>query len=144
MPSAKMHLDYDALLKTSDQLENQNVISSLQGNIYTQKTATFICKPKFKLLLHAQWQNVFAFEMQNLFQQEDPFYNANLQVQPFVLSGYNTLQSRNNINQNRFVKTNKTDAKFDYYYMVTPKIILTLLLETPILIKISTQIFSKF
>ena len=63
-------------------------------------------------------KNVFAFEMQNLFQQEDPFYNANLQVQPFVLSGYNTLQSRNNINQNRFVKTNKTDAKFDYYYLI--------------------------
>jgi hypothetical protein len=59
--------------------------------------------------------------MQNLFQQEDPFYNANLQIQPFILAGYNSAQSRNSINQNRFIKTNKTDAKFDYYYMVTPK-----------------------
>ena len=31
------------------------------------------------------------------------------------------LKVRNDINQNRFVKTNKTDAKFDYYYMLTPK-----------------------
>lgn len=38
VPSAKMHLDYDALLKTSDQLERQNVVSSLQGNILTEKT----------------------------------------------------------------------------------------------------------
>ena len=49
-------------------------------------------------------------------------YNkTDLQTQPFFLTGYNTLQTRNDVNQNRFVKTNKTDAKFDYYYMVTPK-----------------------
>lgn len=122
VPSAKMHLDYDALLKTSDQLENQNVISSLQGNIYTQKKQQPLSvSQNLNYYYTHNDKNVFAFEMQNLFQQEDPFYNANLQVQPFALSGYNTLQSRNNINQNRFVKTNKTDAKFDYYYMVTPK-----------------------
>lgn len=30
-------------------------------------------------------------------------------------------QNRNDINQDRFVKTNKIDAKLDYYYMLTPK-----------------------
>ena len=122
VPSAKMHLDYDALLKTSDQLENQNVISSLQGNIYTQKNQKPLSvSQNLNYYYTLNDKNVFAFEMQNLFQQEDPFYNANLQVQPFALAGYNSTQTRNNINQNRFVKTNKTDAKFDYYYMVTPK-----------------------
>lgn len=122
VPSAKMHLDYDALLKTSDQLENQNVISNLQGTIFTQKNQKPISvNQNLNYYYTLNDKNVFAFEFQNLFQQEDPFYNANLQVQPFALSGYNVLQSRNNVNQNRLVKTNKTDAKLDYYYMVTPK-----------------------
>jgi hypothetical protein len=117
-----MHLDYDALLKTSDQLENQNVVSSLQGNILTEKNQQPISlNQNLNYYYTLNDKNVFAFEMQNLFQQEDPFYNANLQIQPFVLTGYNSTQTRNNINQNRFVKTNKTDSKFDYYYMVTPK-----------------------
>lgn len=122
VPSAKMHLDYDALLKTSDQLENQNVISSLQGNIFTEKSQKPLSiSQNLNYYYTLNDKNVFAFEVQNLFQQEDPFYNANLQTQPFVLTGYNGIQTRNDINQNRFIKTNKTDAKFDYYYMVTPK-----------------------
>ena len=122
VPSAKMHLDYDALLKTSDQLESQNVISNLQGNIFTEKSQKPISvSQNLNYYYTLNDKNVFAFEVQNLFQQEDPFYNANLQTQPFVLVGYTPFQTRNDINQNRFVKTNKTDAKFDYYYMVTPK-----------------------
>ena len=122
VPSAKMHLDYDALLKTSDQLENQNVISNLQGNIFTEKSQKPLSvNQNLNYYYTLNDKNVFAFELQNLYQQEDPFYNANLQTQPFALTGYNTSQTRNDINQNRFVKTNKTDTKLDYYYMVTPK-----------------------
>ena len=122
VPSTKMHLDYDALLKTSDQLDRQNVVSSLQGNILTEKNQQPISlNQNLNYYYTLNDKNVFAFEMQNLFQQEDPFYNANLQIQPFILAGYNSAQTRNNINQNRFIKTNKTDTKFDYYYMVTPK-----------------------
>ncbi|WP_396218164.1 carboxypeptidase regulatory-like domain-containing protein [Flavobacterium sp.] len=130
VPSTKMHLDYDALLKTSDQLDRQNVVSSLQGNILTEKNQQPISlNQNLNYYYTLNDKNVFAFEMQNLFQQEDPFYNANLQIIPFrdfitgesILPGYNNTQTRNNINQNRFIKTNKTDAKFDYYYMVTPK-----------------------
>ncbi|OGS82041.1 MAG: TonB-dependent receptor [Flavobacteria bacterium RIFCSPLOWO2_12_FULL_31_7] len=122
VPSTKMHLDYDALLKTSDQMESQNVFSSLQGNIFTEKNQKPLSiSQNLNYYYTLNDKNVFAFELQNLFQQEDPFYNANLQFQPFFLSGYNTTQTRNDVNQNRFVKTNKTDAKFDYYYMITPK-----------------------
>ena len=122
VPSAKMHLDYDALLKTSDQMESQNVFSSLQGNIFTEKSQKPLSvSQNLNYYYTLNDKNVFAFELQNLFQQEDPFYNANLQFQPFFLTGYNTTQTRNDVSQNRFVKTNKTDAKFDYYYMITPK-----------------------
>lgn len=122
VPSAKMHLDYDALLKTSDQLESRNVISSLQGDIFTEKSQKPLSiSQNLNYYYTLNDKNVFAFEAQNLYQQEDPFYNANLQVQPFILTGYVPFQTRNDVNQDRFVKTNKTDVKFDYYYMVTPK-----------------------
>lgn len=132
VPSTKMHLDYDALLKTSDQMENQNVVSSLQGDIFTEKSQKPLSvSQNLNYYYTLNDKNVFAFELQNLYQQEDPFYKANLLLFPFalpefnngqiLLPGYNASQTRNDINQNRFVKTNKTDAKFDYYYMVTPK-----------------------
>ena len=122
VPSTKLHVDYDVLLKTSNQLENQSVFSSLQGDIYTtKKQKPLSVNQNLNYYYTLNDKNVLAFELQNLYQQEDPFYNANLQIQPFFLTGYDNLQMRNDVNQNRFVKTNKTDAKFDYYYMVTPK-----------------------
>lgn len=122
VPSAKLHLDYDALIKLSDQKEDQGVFSSLLSDIYTNKKQNpFSINQNLNYYYTLNTKNVFAFEMQHLYQDEDPFYNANLATQPFVLSGYDNGQTRNDVNQNRFVKTNKTDVKFDYYYMITPK-----------------------
>jgi hypothetical protein len=39
---------------------------------------------------------------------------------PSVL-GFDSTQRSFNINQNRFVKTNKLDVKADYYYSLTAK-----------------------
>src|SRR5690606_8512982 len=70
-------------------------------------------------------KNVFAFEMQHLYNNEDPFYNPDLGVNPFPELAGSSLgilpQDRFNLQQRRFVTTNKLDAKLDYYYMVTPK-----------------------
>jgi len=52
-------------------------------------------------------KNVFAFETQHLYQDEDPIYNANLKSQPFNLVGYTAGQSRNDITQKRFAKPTK-------------------------------------
>ncbi len=122
VPSDKLHLDYDALIKLSDQTESQGLFSSLLSDIYTNKNQNpFSINQNLNYYYTLNSKNVFAFEMQHLYQDEDPFYNANLATQPFVLSGYDNGQIRNDVNQNRFVKTNKTDVKFDYYYMITPK-----------------------
>lgn len=122
VPNTKIHFDYDALLKFSSQLENQSTLSSLQGDIYTvKKQKPLAINQNLNYYYTLNEKNVFAFEMQNLFQEEDPFYNANLTLQPFNLNGYNNTQLRNDINQERLVKTNKTDAKLDYYYSLTPK-----------------------
>jgi hypothetical protein len=128
-PSAKFQFDYDILTKMSKQDENNSLLresivsnNSQTENINTLKKQDPISVNQNLSLYYTQSdKNIFAFEMQHLYQEEDPFYNANLRTQPFSLSGYTSGQNRNDINQNRFVKTNKLDAKLDYYYMLTPK-----------------------
>lgn len=122
VPSEKVHFDYDALVKFSDQKENSSLFSNLLSDIYTNKKQNpFSINQNLNYYYTLNEKHVFAAEFQHLFQEEDPFYNANLETQPFVLSGYNGTQLRDDVNQDRFVKTNKLDSKFDYYYMVTPK-----------------------
>ena len=122
VPSEKVHFDYDALVKFSDQKENTDISSSLLTDLYTNKKQNpFSINQNFNYYYTLNEKHVFAFEMQHLYQEEDPIYNANLATQPFVLLGYNGSQNRDDINQVRFVKTNKVDTKLDYYYMVTPK-----------------------
>ncbi len=122
VPSVKVHFDYDALVKFSDQKENSSLFSNLLSDVYTSKKQNpFSINQNLNYYYTLNEKHVFAAEFQHLFQEEDPFYNPNLQMQPFVFSGYNGTQVRDDVNQNRFVKTNKLDAKFDYYYMLTPK-----------------------
>lgn len=126
IPSEKAHFDYDALVKFSDQKENTSVFSSLLSDIYTGKEQNpFSINQNLNYYYTLNDKHVFAFEMQHLYQNEDPFYNANLETLPFapLLIGYinEGIGIRDDITQNRFVQTNKVDSKFDYYYMLTPK-----------------------
>ena len=138
-PNAKLQFDYDALLKKSKQDEFTNlftetVSSALNDsqNVNTiKKQDPFSLNQNLNLYYTQSDKNVFAFEMQHLYQQEDPFYNADLGRNPFPdavlpVNSYGNLgitnaQNRYNLTQNRFVKTNKVDSKLDYYYMITPK-----------------------
>lgn len=128
-PTTKFQFDYDVLAKLSKQDENNSLLresivsnNATTENINTIKNQDPISVNQNLSLYYTQSdKNIFAFEMQHLYQEEDPFYNANLRSQPFSLAGYVSGQNRNNISQSRFVKTNKIDAKLDYYYMVTPK-----------------------
>jgi len=129
IPNEKVHFDYDALLKTSKQDEDLGLLTTQSGqgisntqDIYTNKNQNpFSINQNLNYYYTIDDKNVLAFEAQHLYQEEDPFYNANLLIQPFNLTGYDSSQQRNNLNQERFVKTNKIDAKLDYYYMLTPK-----------------------
>lgn len=128
-PSTALQFDYDVMLKTSKQDEDNDLLrESVEGGVSTtesifthkdQNPTTF--NQNLSLYYTMDDKNVFAIEMQHLYQDEDPFYNANLATQPFNLAGYIAGQDRNDINQQRFVKTNKFDGKVDYYYMITPK-----------------------
>ncbi|UTN05779.1 carboxypeptidase-like regulatory domain-containing protein [Flavobacterium bizetiae] len=128
-PNDKFQFDYDILTKLSKQNEDTdllresvvNKVSTLETILTNKKQDPTSIKQDLSLYYTQSDKNIFAFEMQHLYQDENPFYNANLRTQPFDLSGYTSGQQRNNLNQDRFVKTNKLDAKLDYYYMVTPK-----------------------
>ena len=128
-PNSKFQFDYDVLTKISKQEENTNLLRQAIINTVSNSETIFTQKKQdptsinqnLSLFFTQSEKNVFALELQHLYQDEDPFYNANLQTQPFSLVGYQTGENRNILSQNRFVKTNKLDAKIDYYYMVTPK-----------------------
>lgn len=128
-PSTDFQLDYDILTKLSNQEETNPLIrETIVGNnvnsevINSSKNQEPISvNQNLSLFYTLNEKNIFAVEMQHLYQEEDPFYNANLKTQPFNLIGYTPNQNRNDISQNRFVTTNKLDSKLDYYYMLTPK-----------------------
>lgn len=121
--------DYDALAKFSKQDELTNLFRETVSNLGAKSEGINTLKKQnptsfnqnIAMYYTMNEKNVFAFETQHLYQDEDPIYNANLQSQPFNFAGYTTGQSRNDITQKRFAKTNKIDSKLDYYYMVTPK-----------------------
>lgn len=128
-PNTNFQLDYDILSKLSKQDELSDLFRETISNSGTanenidtnKKQSPTSINQNLGMYYTLNEKNVFAFEAQHLYQDEDPFYNANLQSQPFNLAGYISGQNRNDINQNRYVKTNKVDSKLDYYYMVTPK-----------------------
>ncbi len=133
-PNTKLQFDYDVLLKNSKQDEDNNLLSELittdsngtspmsnNQNITTFKEQNPLSLSQNLSLYYTQSdKSVFDIEIQHLYQDEDPFYNANLGQNPFPILGLQN-QNRYNVNQNRFVKTNKLDTKIDYYYMLTPK-----------------------
>lgn len=128
-PNSSFQFDYDVFGKLSKQDENNDLLRESIVNSVSDTESIFTNKNQSPTSFNQNLsffytpteKHVFALEMQHLYQDEDPFYNANLESEPFTLQGYISDQNRNNYNQNRFVKTNKIDAKLDYYYMLTPK-----------------------
>lgn len=134
-PSKNFQFDYDGFMKTSDQNENTGLLSSVipeteqNQAIYTQKKQKpFSFNQNANLYYTLNEKNIFALEAQHLYQEEDPLYNVNLGNNPFP-SGTGGASSglvlepatRYDLTQNRYIKTNKADAKLDYYYTLTPK-----------------------
>jgi len=129
-PNANFQMDYDILSRFSSQDENNSLVrevidennNSDTENILSDKTQNPVTiNQNLSFYYTPSSKHIFAYEMQHMYQEEDPFYNANLQTQPFNLAGFISGQNRNDINQERFVKTNKLDVKLDYYYVLTPK-----------------------
>jgi hypothetical protein len=126
-PKESVQFDYDAFLKTSKQEETENlVVVSTAPNSNDAITTVKDQKP-FSINQNLNYynsnkeQHIFAIEAQHLWQDEDPFYNAIRRQQPFLDLPFNASQSNFDINQDKRIKTNRLDAKFDYYYVINDR-----------------------
>lgn len=140
-------LDYDAFFRKNDQqdidnsqtnfssMNNGSMVSNSNTVIAFQKQAPVSFNQSLNLFYTQNPKSTWVIEMQHQYEDEDPFYNPQLSVNPYqnstsqdpndpsaVFVNENTL----NIEQSRFVKTNKLDAKVDYYYQISNKSILNL------------------
>ncbi len=125
-PNANNHLDYDVFGRISKQAEYQDFYSSIAQDIdEVQEQNPFSIKQNLNYYYTLNDKNIFAFEAQHLWQDEDPFYNAALQETSQFrfddILGLNTNQSGYSVAQDKHIKTNKLDTKLDYWYVLNQK-----------------------
>ena len=82
-PNFNNQIDYDILMRSSDDLQNQNIFSSVIGNTEQLEEVTpFSINQNLKYYLTLDDNNIVAFEAQHVLKNEDPFYNAVLVNDP--------------------------------------------------------------
>tara|TARA_R110002050_G_scaffold179118_3_gene312392 strand:- start:30050 stop:32743 length:2694 start_codon:yes stop_codon:yes gene_type:complete len=124
-PSVNLQVEYDVLAKFSNEKENVGILSV--SDVTDQIAENKKQKPSSvnqnaNVYYTIDEKNILAFEGQYLIQDEDPFYNAIREVQPFEsVLPLDENQSNFNINQDRNIKTNKFDFKTDYYFITGAK-----------------------
>ena len=139
-PNFNNQVDYDILVRASDDRQQQNVLSSVIGRTTQLEEVTpFSINQNLNYYFTLNEDNIFAFEAQHLLKNEDPFYNANLANDPNGNDAFDRtatgLGLATNINgydlgQNRKIFSNQLDAKLDYYHIINPKSNLNLTLGT--------------
>ena len=153
-PNANNQLDYDILGRISDDSEVNNEFSSVIGNTNQLNEAKpFSINQNVNYYYTLNDNNIFAFEAQHLFKDEDPFYNALLVNDPTNNDdadrdafdntaeglGLDRTQFGYDLNQDRRIKSNQLDAKLDYYNILNSKSNINLTLGTIL----STQKFNS-
>ncbi len=121
-PNLSTHFDYDILVKKSKQTEDNTIasmVNNVTNNIFTGKdNDPFSINQNINLYKTIDTKNLYSAEIQHLWQEESPFYNALTSFRPFVSIIPTQIQSMYELTQNRTIKTNKIDAKADYFYLL--------------------------
>ncbi len=143
-PNINNHFDYDVFGRVSKQNEYKDFFSSVLQNIdENQEQNPYSINQNANYYYTLDENNIFAFEAQYLLQDEDPFYNAALEkTNEFQFSqtlGLDDTQTGFNVAQDKRIKTNKLDAKLDYWYVLNQKSNVNLTLGS----LFSTQRFSS-
>ena len=125
-PNTDFQLDYDALYKTSKQTEFNETLSVVDenpNNINEEKeNKPSSINQNANVYYTIDEDHILAGQAQHLYQDEDPFYNAIIDLLPFSgIIPVDEDQDRYNINQEKNIKTHKFDAKVDYYYIINNK-----------------------
>ena len=135
-PDANNQLDYEILVRLTNESQDQNYLSSVIGEIeQLDDSESFNISQNFNYYFTLNEKNIFAFEAQHVLRNEDPFYNAKLEnnenFQPTAIGlGLDDSFLNFNINQNRKVKSNQLDAKIDYWNILNLKSDLNITLGT--------------
>jgi hypothetical protein len=130
-PNFSNQLDYDILARVSDDSQKQNLLSSVIGATNQLDEVTpFSINQNVNYYYTLNETNIFSFEAQHLFKNEDPFYNALLDNDPNGSDAFDTtadalgLDTSLNtyeLGQNRRINSNQVDAKLDYYNILNTK-----------------------
>ncbi|TBN02344.1 TonB-dependent receptor [Hyunsoonleella flava] len=126
-PNVNNQMDYDVLGRVSKESQEQNLVSFVLGNTdQFEDNTPYSINQNLNYYYTLNDTNIFAFEVQHLLQDEDPFYNAILEDKDSYENtadglGLDPDQIGYNINQTRRVKTNQLDAKLDYWNILNDK-----------------------
>ena len=135
-PNFSNQLDYDVLGRLTKEVQSQNFNSSVLGDTdQFEENNPYSINQNLNYYLTLNERNILAFEMQHLWQDEDPFYNAIISEKDSYEStaesiGLDENQLNYNIAQDRRIKTNQFDGKVDYYNVLTSKSNLNLFFGT--------------
>lgn len=120
-PTNEVHISYDIFGKLSEQTEMLDVTSTQRSaDTYKEEKPTTL-NQNFNLYYTINDKNIFAAELQHLYEKDKPLYNSLSTSQPFEIIPSNNGEAIIDLIQNKETSTNKLDAKFDYYYLLTPK-----------------------
>ncbi|WP_242134443.1 TonB-dependent receptor [Aestuariivivens marinum] len=126
-PNTNNQLDYDVLARTSKESQDQLFYSSVNGNINELENAKpFSINQNVNYYYTLDDANIFALEVQHLWQDEDPFYNAFLEdkdgyINTAQVLGFDNTQIGYDVAQEKRVKSNQLDAKLDYWNILNTK-----------------------
>lgn len=130
-PNENFTLEYDGQVNLSDVSQFNDFTSARSGFVEdidqneSQKPVTL--DQSINMYYTASDKNIFAFEGRYIDAEEDPFYNAIRDRQgvqdPEPFEGELGLQTADpyNINQQKFVESQKLDAKVDYWRVLNKK-----------------------
>ena len=124
-PSDRLQWNHDFLMRMSDERGDERIltVSDITDSIAEARRQ----KPQritqnSNLYYTLSEDHIFALEAQYEYSDEDPFYNAVREAQPFLgLIPFDDTQSNFNINQDQYTQTHRVDAKLDYFWVTSPK-----------------------
>ena len=125
-PNPSVYLVYDVFGKLSEQRQDNQFASTVYGRIDEgQAVKPQSLQQNFSLYKSFTTKDILSVELQHLYRDEDPFYNAVLQQSgqyQFVdILNLDTNQLDYNLNQDKRVKTSKIDFKTKYWYILNKK-----------------------
>lgn len=126
-PNTNNQLDYDVMMRISKESQDANEFSSVIGNtLQYESSSPFSINQNLNYYYTLSDKHIFALEVQHLWQDEDPFYNAIIEDKSTYDNTANILgldldQVNYNVNQDKRVKSNQMDAKVDYFNVLNAK-----------------------